>query len=107
MTPLSSVFMLSIDAELNFDLLKKIVKTGHSRCVALEVNLQGVLCYFSISIPVYEEVDIPVSVKTVEVGQSGPSIQKVQKIIGILLVKQCVLLNPNGDLRIILIILAH
>ncbi|KAJ3859671.1 hypothetical protein EV359DRAFT_86153 [Lentinula novae-zelandiae] len=82
MTPLSSVFMLSIDAELNFDLLKKIVNTGHSR------------------IPVYEEVDIPVSVKTVEVGQSGPSIQKVQKIIGILLVKQCVLLNPNDAILI-------
>ncbi|KAJ4489099.1 hypothetical protein C8R41DRAFT_835892 [Lentinula lateritia] len=82
MTPLSSVFMLSIDAELNFDLLKKIVKTGHSR------------------IPVYEEVDILVSVKTVEVGQSGPSIQKVQKIIGILLVKQCVLLNPNDAILI-------
>ncbi|KAJ4498585.1 hypothetical protein C8R41DRAFT_817128, partial [Lentinula lateritia] len=82
MTPLSSVFMLSIDAELNFDLLKKIINTGHSR------------------IPVYEEVDIPVSVKTVEVGQSGPSIQKVQKIIGILLVKQCVLLNPNDAILI-------
>ncbi|KAJ3881604.1 DUF21-domain-containing protein [Lentinula edodes] len=82
MTPLSSVFMISIDAELNFDLLKKIVNTGHSR------------------IPVYEEVDIPVSVKTVEVGQSGPSIQKVQKIIGILLVKQCVLLNPNDAILI-------
>ncbi|KAH7874049.1 uncharacterized protein C8R40DRAFT_1070537 [Lentinula edodes] len=82
MTPLSNVFMLSIDAELNFDLLKKIVNTGHSR------------------IPVYEELDIPVSVKTVEVGQSGPSIQKVQKIIGILLVKQCVLLNPNDAILI-------
>ncbi|GAW08526.1 DUF21-domain-containing protein [Lentinula edodes] len=82
MTPLSNVFMLSIDAELNFDLLKKIVNTGHSR------------------IPVYEELDIPVSVKIVEVGQSGPSIQKVQKIIGILLVKQCVLLNPNDAILI-------
>ncbi|KAJ3918705.1 hypothetical protein F5877DRAFT_78746 [Lentinula edodes] len=53
-----------------------------------------------VIIPVYEELDIPVSVKTVEVGQSGPSIQKVQKIIGILLVKQCVLLNPNDAILI-------
>ena len=64
MTPIEDVFMLSIDASLDYDLLKQIVMTGHSR------------------VPVYEEVEL-----------NG---NKVKKILGILLVKQCVLLDPKG-----------
>ncbi|KAJ7053918.1 hypothetical protein C8F01DRAFT_1165309 [Mycena amicta] len=63
MTPIEDVFMLSIDASLDYDLLKQICLTGHSR------------------VPVYEEVEL-----------NG---NKVKKILGILLVKQCVLLDPK------------
>jgi metal transporter CNNM len=84
MTPISDVFMLSIESQLDYALLKKICQTGHSR------------------VPVYEEVDVPVSV-VAEVDRSAPSdarqearTRKVKKIIGILLVKQCVLLDPKG-----------
>ncbi|KAJ3506708.1 hypothetical protein NLJ89_g6718 [Agrocybe chaxingu] len=83
MTPISEVFMLSIDSKLDYALLKKICRTGHSR------------------VPVYEEVDAPISV--VPRGEEDPAqdekpkqrTQKVKKIIGILLVKQCVLLDPK------------
>lgn len=67
MTPIRDVFMLSIDSCLDYDLLKQICLTGHSR------------------VPVYEEVDL-----------NG---NKVKKILGILLVKQCVLLDPKGALQ--------
>ncbi|KAI6024417.1 hypothetical protein EDC04DRAFT_2900050 [Pisolithus marmoratus] len=70
MTPIEDVFMLSIDSRLDYDLLKKICLTGHSR------------------VPVYEEVDVPLD--------SSGRTEKVKKIIGILLVKHCVLLDP-GD----------
>lgn len=42
MTPIENVFMLSIDAKLDYETLRKICITGHSR------------------IPVYEEVDVPI-----------------------------------------------
>ncbi|RDB21713.1 hypothetical protein Hypma_011126 [Hypsizygus marmoreus] len=76
MTPISDVFMLSIDSKLDYDLLKKICQTGHSR------------------VPVYEEVEIPVS-SAMEGGVSKQRTQKMKKILGILLVKQCVLLDPK------------
>ncbi|CAL1702386.1 unnamed protein product [Somion occarium] len=93
MTPIEDVFMLSIDAKLDYDTLRKICLTGHSR------------------IPVYEEVDVPTPT-LVAVGALGskelvgsdsvysslappPETQKVKKIVGILLVKQCVLLDPK------------
>lgn len=41
MTPIEDAFMLSIDSRLDFETLRKICRTGHSR------------------IPVYEEVEIP------------------------------------------------
>lgn len=68
MTPISDVFMLSIDSLLDYDLLKKICLTGHSR------------------VPVFEELEV----------ESNGKKMKVKKIIGILLVKQCVLLDPKG-----------
>jgi metal transporter CNNM len=83
MTPISDVFMLSIDSQLDYALLKKICLTGHSR------------------VPVYEEIDIPVSVTISDENLEGcedrqQRTQKVRKIVGILLVKQCVLLDPKG-----------
>ncbi|EGN97201.1 hypothetical protein SERLA73DRAFT_183859 [Serpula lacrymans var. lacrymans S7.3] len=69
MTPIKDVFMLSIESRLDYELLKKICMTGHSR------------------VPVYEEVEIPVD--------ASGRIEKVKKIVGILLVKQCVLLDPK------------
>ena len=94
MTPIENVFMLSIDAKLDFDTLQKICETGHSR------------------VPVYEEVDIPApmavagtpAVRETSKGagpadaqagaSAGAKTIKAKKIIGILLVKQCVLLDP-------------
>lgn len=78
MTPISDVFMLSIDSLLDYALLKKICLTGHSR------------------VPVYEEVDVPVSVAigNETLDRDQPT-EKVKKIVGILLVKQCVLLDPK------------
>ena len=95
MTPIKDVFMLSIDAKLDYETLRKICLTGHSR------------------IPVYEEVEIPAPRLVAQVNISEADLmaatgsrlslegrqtrtQKVKKIIGILLVKQCVLLDPNG-----------
>ncbi|PIL34294.1 transporter [Ganoderma sinense ZZ0214-1] len=94
MTPIKDVFMLSIDAKLDYETLRQICLTGHSR------------------IPVYEEVEIPVPRLVAQVNISEADLmdatgsrlsldgrqtrtQKVKKIIGILLVKQCVLLDPN------------
>ncbi|THU82607.1 DUF21-domain-containing protein [Dendrothele bispora CBS 962.96] len=87
MTPIEDVFMLSIDSQLDYDLLRKICMTGHSR------------------VPVYEEIEIPVhpQAAAASMGISGvsnnagkaPRMQKLKKIIGILLVKQCVLIDPK------------
>lgn len=72
MTSIDKVFMLNIDSKLDYDTMKKISETGHSR------------------IPVYEEVDVPVLRESeVSLVKKGvPSTQKVKKIVGILLVKQ-------------------
>ncbi|THG94927.1 hypothetical protein EW026_g6628 [Hermanssonia centrifuga] len=104
MTPIEDVFMLSIDAKLDYETLRKICFTGHSR------------------VPVYEEVDLPIetlmvqgaaglgpgqaidvpegsggdnSTKTSQPRKNPAPTQKVKRIIGILLVKQCVLLDPK------------
>jgi hypothetical protein len=85
MTPISDVFMLSIDSKLDYNTLTKVCGTGHSR------------------IPVYEEVDVLVSSiapnGTITPGSAReqPRTQRVKKIVGILLVKQCVLLDPKGN----------
>ena len=80
MTSIDDVFMLDIDSKLDYDLLKKICQTGHSR------------------VPVYEEVDVPVSDLA---GMNSASTlnertRRVNKILGILLVKNCLLLDPKG-----------
>ena len=85
MTPIDKVVMLHIDAKLDYETLRWICATGHSR------------------IPVYEdiEVDAVAGADTVgELGEMKPGENtvktKVKKIVGILLVKQCVLLDPEG-----------
>ncbi|GBE85783.1 hypothetical protein SCP_0803050 [Sparassis crispa] len=91
MTPIKDVFMLSIDAKLDYEMLRKICLTGHSR------------------VPVYEEVEMPaphivgnefsdVFVDEAVLSNITPGSSemiRVKKIIGILLVKQCVLLDPK------------
>lgn len=76
MTPIEDVFMLSINSRLDFDLMKKICETGHSR------------------VPVYEEIDIPGYSTSTEGGERT---QRVKRILGILLVKNCVMLDPKGE----------
>ncbi|KAJ3783690.1 hypothetical protein GGU10DRAFT_360165 [Lentinula aff. detonsa] len=77
MTPIKDVFMLSIDSELDYNLIKKICMTGHSR------------------VPVYEEIEVPVHGQGASNGRGRTQNQIVKRIIGILLVKQCVLLDPR------------
>ncbi len=67
MTKIEDVFMLSIDANLDYETLRKVSVTGHSR------------------IPVYEEVELS--------GPNGLNI-KTKKIVGVLLVKQVNATSP-------------
>ncbi|GAA5979689.1 hypothetical protein JCM5350_003814 [Sporobolomyces pararoseus] len=67
MTPISSLFSLPITAKLDFETLGKILEAGHSR------------------IPVYEEIPI----------ESKGEKKIRQKIIGVLLTKQLILLDPE------------
>ncbi|KAI9570083.1 hypothetical protein HD554DRAFT_2086717 [Boletus coccyginus] len=69
MTPINNVFMLSIDSKLDYDTMEQICLTGHSR------------------VPVYEEVEVAV--------ESSGRLEKAKKIVGILLVKHCVMLDPK------------
>ncbi len=66
MTPLDQVFMLRSDTILDYDTMKKIADTGHSR------------------VPVYEEVEVPI------ISEDGKAEKPriVKKITGILMVKQ-------------------
>ncbi len=94
--------MVSIDSKLDYDLLRKICRTGHSR------------------VPVYEEVEVPMAAVPLGAGilsapPLGPDpctsnsteggdmsvkkdqrMVKVKKIVGVLLVKHCVLLDPRS-----------
>lgn len=76
MTPLDQVLMLDIEAKLDYETLGHIVESGHSR------------------VPVYQEVEMPIPGSEVT--------HKVKKIIGMLLVKQCVLLDPKGTQSLLL-----
>ena len=79
MTPIENVFMLNIDAKLDYETLRTICRTGHSR------------------IPVYEKVEINMPSSDASGKDSDtPNKQFVKQIVGILLVKQCVLLDPEG-----------
>jgi len=61
MTKIENVFMLSINARLDYQTLREVCVTGHSR------------------VPVYEEIDLP--------APDGQTV-KAKKIVGVLLVKQ-------------------
>lgn len=95
MTPIDDVFMLHIDEKLDYETLKRTCATGHSR------------------IPVYEEVEVNVPREVAEAMNAntrtfveratatpkendGIVKVKVKRVMGILLVKQCVLLDPEG-----------
>ncbi|KAI0633276.1 hypothetical protein C8Q77DRAFT_1114084 [Trametes polyzona] len=98
MTPLEKVFMLNIDSKLDYETMKRICDTGHSR------------------VPVYEEVEVPTVAKfpiplkgNNSSGTATPPkpsisaddaplpdrLQKVKKLVGVLLVKQLLLLDPK------------
>jgi len=82
MTPINDVFMLSINSKLDYETLRKICATGHSR------------------VPVYEEVEVPASGVIEARNKAGSAIATlpnldgkertmvVKRVIGILLVKQ-------------------
>ncbi|KAF7428473.1 hypothetical protein PC9H_007697 [Pleurotus ostreatus] len=77
MTPIADVFMLSIDAKLDYDTLKKITATGHSR------------------VPVYEEIALPPTGDAESSKWIAEKPRMVKRIIGVFLVKHCVLLDPK------------
>ncbi|KAI0789098.1 hypothetical protein C8Q75DRAFT_170844 [Abortiporus biennis] len=86
MTPIEKVFMLSINDKLDHDTMQRVAETGHSR------------------VPIYEEVEVPVVAEGPgnttnmrnDVNDDLPlETRKVKKIIGILLVKQCLMLDPK------------
>ena len=68
MTKIENVFMLSINAKLDFETLREVCVTGHSR------------------VPVYEEIELP--------APDGQSV-KAKKIVGVLLVKQVCFILPQ------------
>jgi len=85
MTPINDVFMLPINSKLDYETLRKICATGHSR------------------VPVYEEVEVPASGVIEARNKAGSAIATlpnldgkegdgktivVKRVIGILLVKQ-------------------
>ena len=76
MTPLSSVFSLPIDTKLDYSTLGRILKAGHSR------------------IPVYEEVPVEGFADPIDKASSS-SKRLRRKIIGVLLTKQLILLDPE------------
>lgn len=72
MTPIEETFMLNMDSKLDYETLGRIVATGHSR------------------IPVYTEIEVP----DISAGLSGKT-RIIKKIHGALLVKSCVMLDPE------------
>ncbi|KAI0342132.1 DUF21-domain-containing protein [Trametopsis cervina] len=77
MTPIDKVFMLNINCNLDTETMRKISDTGHSR------------------VPVYEEVDVAVLNDDGDSTTKGGEMVKAKKIVGLLLVKQCLMLDPK------------
>ena len=72
--------MLPIEAKLDYETLGHVVRSGHSR------------------IPVYQMVEVP------DIDLSAPRLQAakaklVKRVMGSLLVKSCVLLDPEGEFQ--------
>lgn len=80
MTPIDKVFMLDINCNLDVETMRKISDTGHSR------------------VPVYEEIDVPVLTEGEDVAPKNSNFMKAKRIVGLLLVKQCLMLDPKGAL---------
>lgn len=104
MTPIEKVFMLSINAKLDYETLRKICETGHSRIPVYEdteVTVPGDVAEAAMALD-RSIVKVPMSApRKYNMGgiqKSPPTMVKlmVKKVIGILLVKQCVLLDPEG-----------
>lgn len=100
MTPIDRAFMLHIDAKLDYETLRRICATGHSRIPVYE--LVEIKVPRSVAIAAFD-AGIGDEVPPREILHGKKSIDsndlvktKVKKIIGILLVKQCVLLDPEG-----------
>lgn len=101
MTPIDKVFMLHIDSKLDYDTLRRICSTGHSRIpvyeeVEVSIPAQAAIAVFEAGYgagfaPEYDDLKGKVSTNS-----DGLVTVKVKKIKGILLVKQCVLLDPEG-----------
>lgn len=73
MTPMEEVFMLPIDARLDYETLDRILRSGHSR------------------IPVYQSADVPVHAPRLD---TDAGLRQVKTLLGYMLVKDCVLLDP-------------
>ena len=107
MTPINRVFMLSVDARLDYETLRRVCLTGHSRIPVyeeVEVNLPAAFVDAAISDNLIERSAV-ISARPAPrkgfigtvMGQEPKDVRvRVKKIIGILLVKQCVLLDPEG-----------
>ena len=103
MTSINKVFMLHIDSKLDYDTLRRICSTGHSRIPVyeeVEVSIPGrvAIAAFEAGYSVGFSPDSPEFNKEDLINSDVPVKVKVKKIRGILLVKQCVLLDPEGIL---------
>ncbi|KAI5119681.1 hypothetical protein M0805_009625 [Coniferiporia weirii] len=100
MTPIDRVFMLHIDAKLDYDTLRRVCSTGHSRIPVyeeVEVNVPVHVAITAYETGSGDDALSPTAVQTMRKSLDGESLikTKVKKIVGILLVKQCVLLDPE------------
>lgn len=114
MTPIDKVFMLPFTAKLDYPTLEKVVRSGHSRIpiyqeVEVPVNqqksgsntprrkLNNILSPFSRKSSVGPAAEEPNDTKD-STGADGDNAVKTiirKKVIGTLLVKSCVLLDPE------------
>jgi metal transporter CNNM len=78
MTPMSEVFSLPSDTKLDYETLGRVMKSGHSR------------------VPVYEEISPGEDEKNLA-RKNGTEVEVKRRIRGVLLTKQLILLDPEGE----------